>query len=960
MTASPPSGTVTFLLTDLEGSTRLWEQNPEAMKAAMVCHDELLEKLIAAHRGHVFARMGDGMAAAFATAKDAVTAAAAFQHALAAESWPTAQPLRARIGLHTDEAAIVDDTGYASLPINRCSRLMTAAHGGQTLVSGATEVLVRGHLPDGCVLSDLGEHRLRDLGRPMRIFQLIHGESPSSFPPLRTLDSFPGNLPAQISSFIGRETDVARVSNALGASRVVTITGVGGVGKTRLALQVAADLLPDYRDGVWLVELAPVRDAEGVAAAVAAVFGVVNSAGQTLDDSLLDMLGHKHLLLLLDNCEHVLGALARLVGRIERGCPGVVVLATSREGMAIEGEQLIALAPLAVGQPGDDIRRLSQTDAVSLFVERARQVKSDFALTRSNERAVVEACQRLDGVPLAIELAAARVIAMSPAELVERLDRRFQVLAGARRGAVERHATLRAAIDWSYELLDRAEQRLLARLSVFPGGCTLTAAEEICSGDPVAPEAIMDLVANLVARSLLIAEDGGHGTRYRLLETIRQYSEERLAAFGETETLRIRHARFYADLSVRANQHYYGPEQLEWARRVRAEIDNTRTALTNAIDAGDAKQAVRLIASQPHQEKAEGPTGQVLMLPVLPVVDLPGADKEPGYPLVLLVAAYTTQATGDWDATFEFCRRAREAEQSLAVSDHGHRIEMDIASLQAQAALAGGDYSGAVSAYTRAAEFADADGYTGLAGIFLAYGVTSGLLGGVGTESAAIARAEQAVALARRSGMPAALILTLNALALALVERDPARSRAVLEESIELASVPDEEVASGILTATLVAGRLRDWRRTLMLSVQTMKLWRWSVALMQSAPCLGLCARALAEEMPEVAGVLRGAAYAAYAQASPVNSVPQGATHAGADVNFALNALREAGDLVTAALGEERRRELREQGAAMSMDEAISYALSNIDPRLAGSPDFEPDHRTWSPLLPGQEGNYEH
>jgi class 3 adenylate cyclase len=272
MAGQPPSGTVTFLLTDLEGSTRLWEQDPDAMKAAMVRHDEILEKTIAAHQGHVFARMGDGMAAAFATARDAVAAAAAFQQALTAEPCGTARPLQARVGLHTDEAVIVDDTGYASLPINRCSRLMTAAHGGQVVVSGASEMLLRGQLPDRMALVDLGEHRLRDLGQPIRIFQLVRDGHRDEFPPLRTLDSFPGNLPAQVSSFIGRTADVARVAKALDTSRVVTVTGVGGVGKTRLALQVAADVLPRFRDGAWLIELASVRDVAGVAEAAAEVF----------------------------------------------------------------------------------------------------------------------------------------------------------------------------------------------------------------------------------------------------------------------------------------------------------------------------------------------------------------------------------------------------------------------------------------------------------------------------------------------------------------------------------------------------------------------------------------------------------------------------------------------------------------------------------------------------------------
>ncbi len=935
MTGQLPSGTVTFLLTDLEGSTRMWEQDPVAMKAAMVRHDELLEKTVTAHRGFVFSRMGDGMAAAFATARDALAAAAAFQNALDAEPWGTAGPLRARVGLHTDEAVIVDDTGYASLPINRCARLMTAAHGGQTVVSGATEMLLRGQLPDGMELADLGEHRLRDLGRPTRIFGLFRDGDREEFPPLRTLDSFPGNLPAQVSSFIGRKTDVARVAKALDTSRVVTVTGVGGVGKTRLALQVAADVLPHYRDGVWLVDLAPVRDTDGVAEAVATALRLTNAGGKSLENSLIDALAQSQLLLLLDNCEHLLGPVARLVSRIERGCPAVVVLATSREGMAIDGEQLIALPPLAVGDPDADIDSLLQTDAIGLFVERARQVKADFTLTPNNARSVAETCQRLDGVALAIELAAARIIAMSPAELVARLDRRFHVLAGARRGAVERHATLRAAIDWSYDLLSDAEKRLLARMSVFSGGCTLEAIEQVCSSEFTNREDVMDMVAGLVARSLVVAEDGDEGTRYRLLETIRQYGEERVADWGETDSLAIRHAEFYTELSARATKHSYGPQQLVWARQIKLEHDNIRSALSHAVDAGNAPLAVRLVAYQPHQEKAEGPTGEVLRMDAAPVIELPGAAEEPGFPLVLMTAAYNVQATGNWDEVQQLCRQAMEAERNIPGANHSHRIEMDTFSLLAQQALAGGDYGNAISAYARATELAIIDGYTGLGAIFKAYGIQCTMLGGLDTEDTA-KRADDAVALARQSRMPGAIVLSLNALALALVDREPARARTVLRESLELASTPGQEVSSGVLTACLVAGRLRDWDLTLALTGKTMRLWRWSVALMQSAPCLSLCARAIAEDRPEVAGVLRGAAYAAYSQASPA-AAPTKQTTA-PRTNFILAALQETGEIISAALGDERRRELRTQGAAMSMDEAISYAVANIDPKLLTGP----------------------
>jgi predicted ATPase/class 3 adenylate cyclase len=789
MAGHPPSGTVTFVLTDLEGSTRLWEQDPEAMKAAMVRPDELLEKTIAAHEGVVFARMGDGMAAAFATAGDAVSAAAAIQRALADEPWCTASSLRARIGLHTDEGVIFDG-GYANRPINRCSRLMAAAHGGQVVVSGATEALVRDQLPDGMGLVNLGEHRLRDLGRPTRVFQLSAAGCREEFPPLRTLDAFPGNLPAQLSSFIGRQAEAARVTAAVGESRVVTLTGVGGVGKTRLALQVAADLLPRYREGAWLVELAPVRDPAGVVEAVAAVFHLTNRGGLSLEDSLIEVLTQKQLLLVLDNCEHLLGSVAKLVTRIERACPGVVVLATSREGMAIEGEQLIALPPLDAGEPDEDIGRLVHTDAVSLFVERARHVMADFALTDSNAGAVVQVCQRLDGVPLAIELAAARVIALSPAELVRRLDRRFQVLAGGRRGAVERHATLRAAIDWSYELLGAAEQRLLARLAVFSGGSTLDAVENICSGDPVEPEAVMDLVTGLVARSLVVAEHHDLGTRYRLLETIRQYGEERLAEWGEIQTLRIQHASFYAALLAQAAEHFFGPEQVTWARQINLERDNIRSALANAIDANNATLAVQLVAYHPLRvSSGGGHIGEVLPLPASRVLGLAGTAKEPGYPRVLMVAAYQAVVTGDYDSADELCRQALRADRSLACPLPGPRIEVEACALQAQVALADGAYADAVSAFTRAAQLASADGYPGLAAICLAHSVNTALLGGGDIQQATVT-AEQSVAWARRSGMPSAIVLSLNSLALTLVEHDPERSRALLRESVERSGTP--------------------------------------------------------------------------------------------------------------------------------------------------------------------------
>jgi hypothetical protein len=445
----------------------------------------------------------------------------------------------------------------------------------------------------------------------------------------------------------------------------------------------------------------------------------------------------------------------------------------------------------------------------------------------------------------------------------------------------------------------------------------------------------MDLVAGLVARSLVVAEDSGVGTRYRLLETIRQYGEERLADSRETAELQIRHAAFYARFSAHAAEKTYGPEQLVWARRIHLERDNFLTALANAIDSGDASAAIALVASYPVQARAESPTGEVLVLDVAPVLAMPGASEHPGYPSALVVGAYKAQSVGDWQRVDELCRQARKAEKRLG-AHRGPSIEMETRSLQAQSFLARGAYSDAVSAYAKAAEVAEADGYLGMAAIYWAYKVSSALLGGSDAKDLR-PTVEESVTLARRSGMPGAVVISLNSMAMSLAEREPDRAKAVLNECVVRASTPGQEVATGFLMAALVATRLGEWQVALALAARTMVLWRWVQSLMAAGPSLGVCARALAEDKPEVAGVLRGAAYAAFRQQSTGQSAP-GDGSRGPGVNYLLEALREAGDIVAAALGEERRQQLRAQGAAMTLDEAVSYALAHVDPSLLTGP----------------------
>ena len=440
--AELPSGTVTFLFTDLEVSTRLWDQEPDVMRAALARHDELLREGVAAYGGRVVKGRGDGVHAVFATADAAVRAAIDCELALNAEPWTVSEPLRARMGIHTGVAELRDGDYFGSA-VNRAARLEAIAHGGQILCSQATRELARDVLAEGVVFVDLGEHRLRDLSCAERVFQVHAPGLPSGFAPLASVDAFPGNLPLQVSSLIGREREIERTVDALGAARVVTLTGVGGVGKTRLAYQVAAEVLPRFREGAWLVELAKVRDPDGVVDAFAAVFGITARAGQGLEESLIEFLRTKQLLLVIDNCEHILGSVAELVETLERSCPGLVMLATSREGLGVDGEQMLVVPSLGAPARGADMDVIAAADSVQLFVERATAAKADFSLTEQNAESVVQVCRRLDGVPLAIELAAARVPAMSPSLLASRLDQRFRVLTGG--DAARSSATRRCA-----------------------------------------------------------------------------------------------------------------------------------------------------------------------------------------------------------------------------------------------------------------------------------------------------------------------------------------------------------------------------------------------------------------------------------------------------------------------------------------------------------------------------------
>ena len=583
--SSLPTGTVTFLFTDIKGSTKLWEAHPDAMRPALARHDHLLRGCFEDHEGYVFKTVGDAFCAAFPTANGALEAALAAQIALAAEPWGMPAPLSVRMALHTGSA---EERGgdYFGPPLNRVARLMAAGHGGQTLLSTATRELVQDALPPGTTLRDLNQHRLKDLGRPEQVFQLLHPALAADFPPLESLDNLdlPNNLPQQTTSFIGREKQVEEVKALYAGTRLLTLTGAGGSGKTRLSLQVAADLLTGDGDGVWLVELAVLTDPALVPQAVAGVLGVKEQAGQPVQNTLVEALKAKRLLLVLDNCEHLVAACASLSADLLRACPGVHILASSREPLNVAGEQVYRVPPLTLPDPrrAQTAETLSQFEAVRLFIERAQAVQPSFAVTSGNAPAVAQVCFHLDGIPLALELAAARVRSLSVEEINTRLGQRFRLLTGGSRVALPRQQTLRALIDWSYDLLLGPEKTLLCRLSVFAGGWTVAAAEGVCAGEAIEDWEVLDLLTGLADKSLVVYEEGADGEagRYRLLETIRQYAGDRLGESGEAEAVQGRSASWFLALAEEAEPHLRGPEQALWSGRLEREHDNLRAGLT--------------------------------------------------------------------------------------------------------------------------------------------------------------------------------------------------------------------------------------------------------------------------------------------------------------------------------------------------------------------------------------------
>jgi predicted ATPase/class 3 adenylate cyclase len=577
-----PSGTVTFLFTDIEGSTKLAQGYPDKWESLQQRHHAILQSAMEAHNGYVFQIIGDAFCTAFHTVKDGLLAALDAQRQLQLDDWGET-PIKVRMGLHTGLAEIhgTDYRGYLTLA--KVQRVMSVAYGGQVLISNASAELIH-DLPNGIMLRNMKEHRLKGLPDLEQLWQLIAPDLQQNFPPLQSLTEIPNNLPTQLTSFIGREKEVGQIRQRLEKNRLVTLTGSGGVGKTRLSIQVASELLSEYPNGTWLVELAPITDPEWVARAICGVLDITVSGNTPPLTVLTEYLHSKKLLLVVDNCEHLIETCAQLCETLLLACPNLRIIASSREALGIDGESAYRVPSLSLPDPKSGRTAIEGSEAVKLFVERASAVLPEFELTASNVSSVAQICKRLDGIALAIELAASRVKLLRVEQIASRLDDAFRLLTGGSRTALPRQQTIRALIDWSYNLLSEPEKILFRRLAVFVGGWTLEAAESVCSGEGIEPGDVLDLLGHLVDKSLVVVINDGTESRYRRLETIRQYAREKLAECGESELVRYRHMEYSCQQVERIEPGLRGPDQVTLLDSLETELDNLRAALEWALD----------------------------------------------------------------------------------------------------------------------------------------------------------------------------------------------------------------------------------------------------------------------------------------------------------------------------------------------------------------------------------------
>ena len=917
-----PAGTVTFLFTDIEGSTRLWESVPDAMARSLALHDETLRAAVDRNGGIVCATMGDGMAVAFPSAPAAVRAAVEVQLALHTAPWPDGTGmLKVRMGLHTDDAEVRAGQ-YLNTPLNRCARIMAVAHGGQVLISGATEALVRSDLPAGVTLLDLGEHRLRDLPDRVHLLQLVHPALPARFPPLRAVERV-GNLPSGVTSFVGRDADIAAIHEAFERSRLVTITGPGGVGKTRMAIEAAARVAPDHPDGAWFCELASSGDADSAVQVVATTIGVAPRPGLSVEGSIVDFARTKKLLVVLDNCEQVLTAVSALADRLVRSCPDVLVLATSREELDVEGEQVVRLGALAVADAAAPLAAIAASDGVRLFVDRAVAVDRDFVLDAGNAPAIAEISRRLDGMPLALELAAARVAVLSPQQIAELLDDRFQLLTTGWRTAPERHQTLRATVDWSYSLLGPEEQQIFAGLGVFPGSFGADAV--VAVGAPESDRwTVLDALTSLVAKSMVVRDDASDRTpRYRLLETLREYARDQLHDADAVTTLRRRLAVFAAEFAEQAGAALQGRDELAWRPRLRAEIDTLRASVHWALASpreDDGDLAVRIAAALAPYAVYES-AGDVAALVEAAVgrarMSAPGPRAA-----VLGAAAFAAfQNRGDVARAEELATEALRDGLTPDCPDPGSAYGALIMALTWTGRAAEGQ-ARFVEARAAFARIGAGDHFD--AWILQTAAAVGAMTGDIDT---ARAHALEALRLAEGVGNPSALTAAQWAASLTMARDQPDRALELADEAIALVRAGASGAVLGHVLAIRAQLRVPGGDPT------------GAVADLREAV---ECSRDKGDRVMLVVALDRGLVVFGRLGATDAVAVLSGVVAGGGPL-AAISTLPRLERDDRAALIEHARAELgpeasdaaSERGAAMSVDDVVDYVLSALD-RLPG------------------------
>lgn len=916
-----PTGTVTFLFADIEGSTKLLQALGDRYAEVVKQFRQLLRHAVAAHRGVEVDTQGDALLAAFSRSGDAVAAATSTQRSLASVRLLGDVTLRVRIGIHTGEPLVTGE-GYVGLDVHRGARIMAAGHGGQVLLSRATRDLLPEELPDGVGVRDLGEHRLKDLSQPQRLFQLVVPELESEFPPLKTLDSRPTNLPAQATPLIGRGRELRESSGMLERAdvRVLTLTGAAGTGKTRLALQVAADLLDAFPDGVFFVSLGSITAGHLVVPTIAQTLAVREQAGQSLAQTLREHLGDKELLLLLDNFEQVVDA-ATSIADLCATCPRLKVLVTSRAPLHITGEHAYPVPPLALPDVTDvgDPQSLSRYDAVAFFVDRVTAVKPDFRVTAENAAALAEICVRLDGLPLALELAAGRAPILAPEALLRRLGQRLALLTGGARDLPVRQQTLRATIDWSYGLLSQEEQLLYARLGVFTGGCLLEAAEIVCGSGGDLPLDVFECLSSLVDKNLLRQEPGvGGEPRFSMLETIREHAIDRLETSGEADEFRRRHAEHYLALAEMSEPEILGAEQLSWLERLDAELGNFRSALGFLLQSGELELALRLIGALRRAWVARGYLTETRSFLEAALLRSDGI-----LPAVRAKALYglgrVALVEGDYDAGLVALGESAALFRELGDSDGLAYALAD----QGWIAAERGDYEQA----QRIGE--ESLAHARSAGNRTTTAAALHVLACISLDQRDYARArslfEECLALRRDLGDKRNAANSLCSFGvLEMLEGEYGRANKLLEESLALARELRNLLieCAALANLALVALLTEEGERAASLATESLALSREVGSKRTTVECLhALAGVAALQGRPWHTGVLSGAAEGLHAA---IKAPPSPGEEAVSERLISI---------ARAAIDEGAFDAARALGRGMALDEAVEYALSSFEER---------------------------